>query len=157
MSSPFHLELGMLDPAVPLLAVTVVLHNCGDLDGRARYFHVALVGVVASGVVEDRFAACSVHRWLVRALLLLKGHDRLGSARSERFCAHASAKVDDWKSLISCVQFSERQDLGGGPEALSLVVCTVLHGLLDGGLSSGEILWLTQGGVHRYFVMNYTV
>ena len=92
----------------------------------------------------------------VGALLGLKGHNRLRSAHGERFCAHASAQVHDWRSLISCVQFSERQDLSGGPEALSLVVSTVGHVLLGWGLSPGEILGLTQGGVHRYFVMNFT-
>ena len=157
MSSPLDFELGVLDSAVSLLHITVVLNDCGNFNGRARYFHVALVGVGASGIVEDRLAACGVVGRLVGALLGLKGHNRLRSALGERFCAHASAQVHDWRSLISCVQFSERQDLSGGPEALSLVVSTVGHVLLDWGLSPGEILGLTQGGVHRYFVILNTV
>ena len=64
--------------------------------------------------------------------------------------------MHDWRSLISCVQFDEREALSSSPEAVCLVVSTVGDVLLDGGLSAGEISGFVVGGVHRYFVMNST-
>jgi len=106
---PFNFELWMLDPAVSLLVVTVVLKICGNFDGRARYSDIALVRVASSGVVKDRLAASRVEGWLgIETLLLLESYIWSCSHRGKCFCAHASAKVHDLRSLINVVQFDER-------------------------------------------------
>lgn len=142
----------MLDSAVSLHRVTVVLKICGNFDRLAWDFDQTPVRVASSCIVEDRFTAYCVKRWVVDWTLLL--FERKGRFWSQccwkSLGTHASTKVHRLRSLINGVALSERDDSWCSHDVLGLPIGLVADIFFVWALSPSEIFGLGVVGKHCY-------